>query len=253
MVGIVRFGRMPLPMKTFGLFQSGVVLLFITLFCGCASTGYKKSDAAAESLQDAAVQVQAESIAIDSTVATLNDLINNPASDLKPQFERYNEALGRLVALEDRNEKAASRASHKSVAYFDAWDKQLGNIEYESIRNKSLSRKGEVKDRFNTVNSRYHEAQQAVQPLISYFDDIRIALSTDLTAGGLESVKTIALNAEDAARKVQMALSHLSDELAASGTEMSSTLPSHNQNTPSAEARGASEPAPESQHAEAKQ
>lgn len=238
-------------MKTIGWIQLAVATLAI-LAGGCASQGYHKSDAAADSLQNAAVQVDGEKIAIDSTVATLNDLINNPAPDLKPQFERYSMALDRLIDLEQRNEKAAERASQKNVAYIEAWNRQLDTIQYEAIRNESIARKNEVQSRFNAVNSRYHETQQVVQPLISYFQDIRTALSTDLTMDGLQSVKPIAANAEQGARKVQLALDRLSDELAKSGVQMASTLPppAPNQNV---QAQGASEGPVESQHAEVRQ
>lgn len=219
---------------------------------GCASAGYEKSDVAADTLQDASTQVYAESIAIDATVATLNDLIDNPAPDLKPQFDKFNIALNRLTELEVRNEKSAERTSRKTVAYFDKWDKQLASIDYEAVRKESAARKAAVKDRFNSVSSRYHETQEVVQPLITYFEDIRTALSTDLTRGGLESVKSLAANAEQGARKVQVALGQLSDDLAASGAEMSSANPPQDTGS-EVEAKGGAAGNLESDHAEARQ
>jgi hypothetical protein len=64
-----------------------------------------------------------------------------------------------------------------------------------------------------------------IEPLISYLQDIRTALSTDLTVGGIRSVKTLADNASQNAQKVQTALARLSDELYESGARMSSIGP----------------------------
>jgi len=44
--------------------------------CGCASTNYKRADAASESLQRAGRQIEVESYTIDLTVAALDDLVN---------------------------------------------------------------------------------------------------------------------------------------------------------------------------------
>jgi len=194
--------------------------------CGCASTNYKKADAAGTSLRRAGIQIEAESRAIDATLAALDDLVNKPAPDLKPQFGRFNASLDRLVASSNRAQKAADVAHKKSADYFETWDKETTTIKFDAVRDQSVSRKTQVSNEFSTVNQRYRENQAVMEPLISYLQDIRTALSTDLTAGGIQSVKSLADNAQQNARKVQVALARLSDELTASGTRMSSVMPS---------------------------
>jgi hypothetical protein len=211
--------------RTLQLFTC-VALLSI---CGCASTNYKKADAANESLQHAARQIDAESRAIDVTLVTLDDLVNKPAADLKPQFARFNASLDRLVAASNQAQKAADAAHKKSADYFETWDKETAAIKFDAVRDQSVSRKTQVSSEFNTVNQRYRENQAVMQPLISYLQDIRTALSTDLTAGGIQSVKPLADNAQQNARKVQTALARLSNELAASGARMSSIIPQEEQ------------------------
>jgi hypothetical protein len=210
------------PMRVVHLSVCAVLLFGI---CGCASTTYKKADAASESLQKAGKQIQVESYTIDLTLVALDDLVNKPAPDLKPQFERYNAALDRLVAASSRAQKAADVAHKKSVDYFESWDKQTADIKFDAVRDQSVSRKTQVSNEFSTVNQRYRENQAVMEPLISYLQDIRTALSTDLTAGGIQSVKPLADNAQQNARKVQGALARLSDELTASGARMSSVIP----------------------------
>jgi hypothetical protein len=196
---------------------------------GCASTSYKTGDAASASLQRAGMEIQVESRNIDFTVAALDDLINRPAPDLKPQFARYNMALDRLVVASRRAQKSADEAHKKSAAYFESWDKKTADIKFDAVRDQSVSRKTQVSTEFNTVNQRYRENQAVMEPLISYLQDIRTALSTDLTAGGIQSVKPLADNAQQNARKVQSALARLSDELTDSGMRMSSIIPENTQ------------------------
>jgi hypothetical protein len=209
--------------------QVAVCLLAVLYLAGCASANYQKADAANGSLQKAAVAINLESRAIDGTMSSLDDLVNKPSSDLKPQFDRFSASLDRLIDSSSRAEKAAAEASRKSEEYFQAWEKEAATINYEAVRDQSVSRKTELSNEFNTVNQRYRENQAVVVPLISYLTDIRTALSTDLTAGGVQSVKPLAENAEGNARKVQAALARLSNDLTASGTGMSSVVLPENQ------------------------
>lgn len=205
--------------------QVSVCALAFTFLSGCASGNYKNADAAGESVHKAAGQIKAENEAIDVAVARLNELVNNPAPDLKPQFKSYSASVDRLDAAAKRAEKAAEEAKLKSAEYFRNWDKEAATINFEAIRDQSVSRKTQVSNEFNTVNERYRENQAVIEPLISYLRDIRTALSTDLTAGGLQSVKPAADNAEQNARKVQMALDRLTDDMSASTTQVSSVIP----------------------------
>lgn len=200
------------------VFASGLIYL-----SGCASASYQKADVAAESLQKAAVEINIESRAIDTAMGTLDDLVNKPAADLRPQFERFDASLNWLIDSAKRAEQAADRASKNSQDYFQSWNKDLGRINYEAVRDQSVSRKTQVSEEFNSVEERYRQNQAVVEPLISYLRDIRISLSTDLTGGGLEAVKPLVENARENARKVQTALAQLSDDLAASSNRMSST------------------------------
>jgi hypothetical protein len=204
--------------------QSCVCSVVALILCGCAST-YREGDAASASLHKAAAEIRTESAAIDGTLASLDSLVNNPGPDLKPQFARYSHSLDRLVAASRQAEKSAAAAKQKSADFFDSWDKRTADIKYEAVRDQSVSRKTQVISEFNTVNERYRENQSVIDPLISYLQDIRTALSTDLTMGGIQSVKTLADNAAQNAQKVQTALARLSDELYDSGARMSSIAP----------------------------
>ena len=196
-----------------------VALLY---FNGCASSNYQKADVAGDCLRTASVKIDAENRSIDVTLNALDDLVNKPSPDLKPQFERFSASLDRLVDASARAKKAAQVADKKSAAYFRNWDKETSEIKYEAVRDQSVSRKTQVSNEFNTVNQRYRENQAVIEPLISYLQDIRISLGTDLTMGGVQSVKPLADNAAQNGRKVQTALTRLTDDLSASGARMSS-------------------------------
>jgi hypothetical protein len=201
----------------------GLSLCLLPLaLAGCATTGYQKSDAAARSLQRASYTVQAESRALSLTLQNLKSLVDTPGADLKPQFKKFNAALDWLIKESDRNDKADREIADRSAAYFKAWDKEMETMSFEAVRSKSQGRRTEAANDFQRVHQRYLEAQNVMQPLLSYLEDVRKALGTDLTQHGLEALKPIVVNADENAGKVQLALTKLSSELSACGTRLSS-------------------------------
>jgi hypothetical protein len=204
--------------------QISACIVGVLYLSGCASPSYKQADSASTSLQKAATAINTENHAIDATINALDDLVNKPAADLRPQFERFNAALNWLEDSSKAAEKAANEANKKSQDYFQTWDKQVASIRFEAVRDQSVSRKTQVSDELNSVDQRYRQNQAVVGPLVSYLRDIRTLLSVDLTTGGVASVKALAENAQQNARKVQSALAQLSDDLAESGTRMSALV-----------------------------
>jgi hypothetical protein len=192
------------------------------LLAGCNSTGYQKGDVAAISMQNAATEVQIEGRAMDQTIASLKELVADSNGDLRPPFKRFSKSLDRLITTAQHTQDTGKGMQEKNAAYLQAWDQQLQTIDYQHIRDLSEARRAEVTNRVEAVNRRYQESQAAVQPLISYLLDIRKALSTDLTPGGLESLKGIVQNATDNVAKVQTALEALTSELTNSSARMTS-------------------------------
>lgn len=180
---------------------------------------------AAVSMQRAAAEVRAESNAVELAVKALNELHNDPGGDLRQPFKRYSKALDHLASAARKTEATGNKMARQNTAYLAYWDKTLQTIDYEHIRELSQARKEEVTQRFQAVNQRYQESEQAVQPLIAYFTDIRGALVADLTSGGMASMKAIVENAGRNAAKVQTALGALEQELNNSGAKLSSLVP----------------------------
>jgi hypothetical protein len=173
-------------------------------------------------MQKAAIEVQAESRALDHTVTAMRSLVNEPGGDLKQPFKHYGKCLDQLIASAERAQNTRKTIAKKSAAYLQAWDRQLQTIEYQHIRDLSDARRIEVTNREDAINRRYQESQAAIQPLIKYLEDIREALSTDLTPAGIDSMKNVVQNANDNIAKVQTALDALTSELTNSSAHLSS-------------------------------
>ncbi len=209
----------------FTLIAMAVCGVLILCLVGCRTAQANKGNAAAASMQRAAIEVQAESNAVEVAMKALNELQNDQGGDLREPFRQYTKAVDRLASAAQKTEATGDRMAKENTAYLASWDKTLQTIDYQHIRELSQARKEEVAERFRAVNQQYQESEQAVQPLIAYFRDIRTALAADLTSGGMASLKEIVENAGRNAAKVQTALAALEKELNNSGTKLSSLVP----------------------------
>jgi ABC-type transporter Mla subunit MlaD len=203
--------------------RSALLFVLAAGLAGCHGPGYRKSDVAAVNTQEAATDVQAEIRDLDLATSALSELVNQPAADAKPQFQRFSTALDQLSDSAKRAASSVERMGRKRTAYFEVWDKEIAAIKDEEVRRRSQSRREEVRQQFETVSRRSDETQKALQPGISYLSDIRKALSTDLTRNGLASMQPMVARANESAATARTSLTQLATDLDALSARTSSS------------------------------
>jgi hypothetical protein len=211
-------------MKTLLPIISSTVLL--GLLAGCASsTGLKQAGNTSTSLQQTAEGIDDALTPLDAVLAALTDLMNNPGSDIAPQFQQYSSALSTLESLTKSVSGHANAMQQDGIDYFRKWDEQLATIENDGIRTRSLDRKIAVAARFEEVRANYVQTTAEFDPFMSDLKDIRTALATDLTAGGLRSIEGLASKANRIGRPLRDSLVALSRECKVLGAALSSANP----------------------------
>jgi Protein of unknown function (DUF2959) len=191
---------------------------------GCQTSNYETGNATARVLKTSAGKLATAKGRVDTTLAALNDLVNNPAN-LPVQYGKYSDAVAGLQssAKDVAAEIADMRA--RSTAYFQAWDQQAALIQNVDIRARSLARKKEVLDRFTKVKLSYTQVSDAYHPFLSDLQDIQTALGTDLTAGGIAAIKEVAQKANKDAIPLKKAGDDMSDDLNDMSAAMYSSVP----------------------------
>ncbi len=190
---------------------------------GCASTGYDKAHSTSTSLEKAAGEVHKGNGQIDAVLFSLSSLINNPEADLKPQFNKFDSAVSKLESLaEDVSERTGTMRT-QGAAYFRTWDEELAKIQNEDIRTRSADRKAAVAVQFEKVRLSYIQTKADFAPFMSDLKDIRTALATDLTRGGLASVKDSATKANTNSAPLRTSLSRLESDFKALGVALSTS------------------------------
>ncbi len=188
---------------------------------GCASSGYNQAGDTSNSLQKAARAIDKGDTQIDTVLLALSDLVNNPGPNLKPQFDKYDTAVGKLESLAKEVDHDTTKMRTEGAAYFQNWDAELAKIHNEDIRSRSAERRTAVNERFDKVRVSYVRAQNSFEPFLSDLKDIRTALKTDLTAGGVYAVRSTANKAKTDVNPLRDSLRLLSADFKELGVSLS--------------------------------
>ncbi len=207
------------------IFTSNLTLAAaLVIAAGCKTSNYKSAGATAAGLQASVDRIGQEQGRIDTALGALNDLVNTP-TNLPVQFSAFSSAVKELESSAKDVDSKVTAMRENGNDYFRGWDEQLAEIKNEDIRNRSLERKNEMQQRFTKIKMSYQEASDTYKPFMSDLKDIRTALSTDLTAGGIASIKNAAQNANDHAVPLKKAVSDLAAEFADLGVALSASVP----------------------------
>jgi Protein of unknown function (DUF2959) len=206
-------------------FASNLMLAaLLAAAAGCQTSNYQTGNATAGVLNTSAGKLQTAKGRVDSTLAALNDLVNNPAN-LPVQYGKYSDAVAGLQSSAGDVAAEIADMRAKSTAYFQAWDQQAALIQNADIRARSLARKKEVLERFTKVKLSYTQVSDSYHPFMSDLKDIQTALGTDLTAGGIAAIKDVAKKANEDAIPLKKAGDDMSDDLKDLSAAMYSSVP----------------------------
>jgi uncharacterized protein (DUF3084 family) len=199
----------------------GMVVALATAVAGCASSdNYKQASKTSTSLQEAADKIAVGNAKIDTTLGSLNDLVNNPQGDMVGKFNRYSACVDDLQSSSQQINNSVSDMKADSDSYFKNWDDQLATINNEDIKNRSEQRKQDVESKFSNIKQGYSETQKAFQPFMSDLKDIQTALRTDLTTGGISSVQSAAAKANADGATLKSSMGRLADQFRSLGVSM---------------------------------
>lgn len=200
-------------------------LLTAALFLsGCASTrNYKKAENTSNSLETAAVVINQCNAQVGVVTQTLGKLVESPSANRQPQFEKFDSELTKLKSLaKDMNDQSTAIQT-EGTEYFKSWDEDLAKIKNEDIRSRSTERKHIMAARFEKVRINYEQAKGEVATFLSNLTDIRTALASDLTAGGLDSIEDATEDSEYKAKQLKKILSRLQEDFKDLSASMSTT------------------------------
>ena len=157
---------------------------------------------------------------VRATTVSLNELVTKPA-DLSKQFGQYVKNLDSLESQAASVRKAADKMAKEVDTYIKKWSEELAQIKNEDIRARSETRQQQVNDGLKRIQSNYQALAEAFKPFMADMQDIETALQTDLTRGGVESIRDIAAKTQEEAKVVLSRADDIAADFEALGRALS--------------------------------
>jgi hypothetical protein len=193
----------------------------MALLAGCATSGYRAGEHTASSLQASAQGIERANVPVDTAVAELNDLVNSPEADLRPQFNKFSAAVAKLNGLPASIRKADEDMQARGKIHFENWDKELAAMQNDAIRANGQARKLAVLSQLDGVRNECSKVLTEFAPLQSDLQDAHRFLNSDLTAGGLTAMKDATARINQLATPMHESVGKLVTDMRALGVAMS--------------------------------
>ena len=172
-------------------------VLGLAMIVGCSSPGYKKAETTNASLGDVKTELITDKTTLTMAVNDLNDLIYNPKTNLKPQYEKFAADVTALQKSQAASRKSARGLVDDREAYLSKWKADTATQTDPDIRMRSIERIKQVEDQFFGLGDTLIAADNALAPLVNDLDSLKKYLGNDLTAAGIKNVSDLATKAKN--------------------------------------------------------
>lgn len=178
---------------------------------GCATRGYKRAEATADSIGLAASEIERAQTGLRDATSALDVLLNRNPEDLRASFERYRTAVAALEETYGALTRKAEEMDADGERYFAEWDKRVAAMHSEDIRARSLARQQEMAQRFRDIQQGYRDARVQFPPLLTRLRDIQQLLGVDLTPAGIASARGFVDEIEEGSARLRQTLDQLAE------------------------------------------
>ncbi len=213
-------------MTRYGIVWGWALMMTLAAATGCKTTGYQQADKTAASLKASARTITQSQDQLDKVITALNGLASQSAGDMTGRYKTFESAVAKLESLAAETNRQNQAVQQQKQDYLKSWDAELAKVKNEDIKARSEARRNQVAAAFDNLRQQYDDVSNAYQPFMSDLNDIKAALSVDLTPAGVAAIAPNIQKASQSAVPLKKELGELADAFKTLSTEMSSSKPS---------------------------
>jgi len=144
----------------------------------------------AASIKDAHAETSRTDAQLKATLAALNGLTRQTRGDLRPAYETFSAEVGKTEAAAGWTRTRVQWMASDGRKYFQDWQKTIDGIGNANLRKKSQKRLESVQANYDKVYASLQQAGDKFRPFLSDLGDIKKALASDVTPGGVKAIKS---------------------------------------------------------------
>jgi len=166
------------------------ILLTIGLAVLLASATQASQEQLASSIKDAQAETSRTSEQLKATLSALNALTKQTKGDLRPAYDAFCSEIGKTESASTWTRTRVKWMGSDGRAYFQDWQRTVDGISNDSLKKKAQKRLDSTRKSYDKVEVSLQEASEKFRPFLSDLGDIKKALATDVTAGGVKSIRS---------------------------------------------------------------
>lgn len=167
------------------------LILGAVILAGCATKGMQRSEKTGTTMKTVEGDYQQAIEQLDTTKASLEDLVRPGQADVKKAFERYSDNVDKMETLWKRLSGHSDSMRAQGKEYFAEWQKQGNGYTNPEIQALSEQRRSDLTAIFAEISDASIGVKGAFKAYMSDITEIRTYLSTDLTPKGIEAITPI--------------------------------------------------------------
>lgn len=167
----------------------GLVAAVLVSVAGCAPA--QLSPQVARTMVDLRQDLVLGKTKVDSTTATLSDLMKNPRLNTERQISFYQKEMNDLEQVAQRVRDTHTAMQANSNEYFRKWEGEIGQIQNQEIAAAGAARREASMKAVETVRQKLDDAKDALAPFMSNLRDIGRYFRQDQTADAVAAVKPV--------------------------------------------------------------
>jgi hypothetical protein len=177
------------------------------------AAGYKLADKVGNGIAEFRDEIVDVKKAVDTTMAALDKIVAQASVDPRKAFKEFDKSVPRIDDAAAKAKKRNEDMKERGKAYFEAWEKDLGNVSDPNIRKLAEERKAKLQATFGEIKTKMEPARDQFNTWLSHLKDLQKYLSQDLTIGGIDAAKDLIAKSRKEGVDVQQTLDRVIAEL----------------------------------------
>ena len=172
--------------------MSSTLVATISLLFGmaCGSSG-ARSTGAFFSVDDTHKSLVSARDQVNRTAQSLQKLLEQ-SGDIQAAYKEFSGNVNRMNDQAGEVEKRANAMRENRSAYLKQWNKETKSIKDDEIARLAAARQQQIESEYSDLLASMAEAKEALVPYMQGLNDIRTYLKNDLTATGVQSIRSAA-------------------------------------------------------------
>lgn len=219
------------PMSKSIVTQAAVAVVIGLGIIGCSSQQTRTANEAVEIRKDAVSSLdsmRAQLVKADAqiyqTQASLNNLVSYQG-DLPPMYSRFATDVEKTKGISDQISTQTNSMSQRSARYTNDWNYKSQDIRNNDMRKDSLDRQASARSQQDQLISHIDDFRGAYLAYIQRLEDAQAFAATNLSAEGMQRLKSHTQTVADAARTAREKIRNLEGELTQVASAWRATTP----------------------------